>query len=86
MDTKGGELIPAAKAAFLDPMDLEEFTYGEMVQVKEGFFEVVKIDLRGQRLVLKPIPRPSEERDEEGVLKRYVRGLRPMSQSGGCDE
>ncbi len=61
MDTSQGEFIPDEKARHLletRPEDLEQYEYGETVQVKEGFFEVVKIDLRSQRLVLKPIPRP----------------------------
>ena len=58
MDTREGRFVPAEKAKYIDPMDLELFEHGETVQVKEGFFEVCKIDLRGQRLILKPIPRP----------------------------
>lgn len=58
MDTRTGELMTEAKAELRDPLDLEYFEYGEIVQIKSGFFEVCKIDLRRQRLVLKPIPRP----------------------------
>ena len=61
MDTRSGELMDGEKARQRDPMDLESFEHGETVQVKGGFFEICKIDLRGQRLVLKPIPAPIEE-------------------------
>ena len=41
---------------------LESFEYGEIVQVKTGFFEVVKIRTEGkQRLTLKPVPAPIGE-------------------------
>ena len=62
MDTRTGELMTAEKAELRDPMDLEYFEYGEVIQVKTGFFEVVKVDLRRQRLTLKPVPRPLPER------------------------
>ncbi len=58
MDTEIGELMTWDKAKVVDPLNLESFEHGEIVQVKEGFFQVCKIDLRKQRLVLKPIPRP----------------------------
>lgn len=43
------------------PLDVETFGYDEVVQVKTGFFQVVKIDIRCQRLVLKPISRAKAE-------------------------
>lgn len=65
MDTRTGELIDdpdKIRQALEDrPCDMEMFEYGEIVQVKTGFFEVCKIDTRKQRLVLEPIPRPSGE-------------------------
>ncbi len=64
MDTGSGEFISEAKVRLLDaqrPEDLESFEYGEVIQVKSGFFEVVKVDMRSQRLVLKPIPKPISE-------------------------
>ena len=60
MDTETGELMPWNKAKLRDPINLESFEHGETVQVKTGYFEVVKIDLHKQRIVLKPIPEPEE--------------------------
>jgi len=67
-----GELMDTESGRFIDkPMDidtadqkgtLESFEYGEIVQVKTGFFEVVKIRTQGkQRLVLKPVPAPAPD-------------------------
>ncbi len=65
MDTKSGEFFPGSKEAQALEVDargdLETFEYGETVQIKSGYFEVCKIDLRGQRLILKPIPRPVDD-------------------------
>jgi hypothetical protein len=44
-----------------DETDLEIFEHGEVVQVKSGWFEVTKVDIRKQRVTLKPIPRPTKE-------------------------
>lgn len=65
MDTRSGELSndpDKLRQALEDrPGDVETFEHGETVQVKAGFFEVVKVDTRKQRLVLKPIPSPVAE-------------------------
>ena len=62
MDTQSGRFIEKTTEILeAEAKDrLEFFEYGEVVQVKSGFFEVVKIDVRGQRLTLKPIPEPIE--------------------------
>lgn len=39
---------------------LKQWEYGERVEIKGCWFEVTKIDLQKQRLVLKPIPRPAD--------------------------
>lgn len=60
MDTQKGQFIdkPADIDAANKAGSLESFEYGEIVQVKTGFFEVVKISTSKQRLVLKPVPEP----------------------------
>ncbi len=80
MNTGTGELLddPEKLRQLLEtsPEDLETFAYGETVQVKEGFFEVVKIDVRRQRLVLKPKPSVARQSPtSEEVSERSLREL-----------
>ena len=66
MDTKAGRLVetqrdPEGLFDQLLPPNLKPLTYGQVVEVRGiGHFEITKIDVRGQRLVLKPIPSPIE--------------------------
>ena len=88
MNTRDGHLFD--KESIFDelnenrPCDLETFSYGETVQVKSGFFELTKIDLQKQRLVLKPIPRPIrdqlDERNEE--MKRRLHAAMDAEEAG----
>ena len=61
MDTKAGQLVefdnPRAEPM---PPNLNAIRYGQVVEVVGvGHFEITKIELLKQRLVLKPIPSPA---------------------------
>lgn len=60
MDTKSGELLDLDMP--IDgpiPPGLNHLEYGQQVLVVDvGHFEITKIDIRKQRLTLKPIPSP----------------------------
>ncbi len=63
MNTETGRFIDKSKDIDLAVKagTLEYFEYGEIVKVKTGFFEVVKIRTHGkQRLTLKPVPAPTD--------------------------
>jgi hypothetical protein len=74
MDTETGEMDIWEKMKDRDPMDLESFEHGETVQIKAGFFQITKIDLQKQRLVLKPIPRP-ELKEEESPFQEALKKM-----------
>jgi hypothetical protein len=59
-----------------DPASVETFEHGEVIQVKDGFFEVVKVDIRKQRLVLKPVPKPVDKQAEVDDLSGQLTALR----------
>ena len=44
-----------------DETKREFFAYGEIVQVKRGWFEVVKIEEKKNRIVLKGVPSPDPD-------------------------
>ena len=67
MDTKAGELVDMnVQVGDLMPPNLNRVEYGQKVEVKGvGHFEITKIDIKKQRLVLKPVPSPMQEDDLE---------------------
>jgi hypothetical protein len=73
MNTEEGIFITEEKAEQIDPMKLEHFEHGETVQIKEGFFQVCRVDLRRQRLILKPIPSPLDQQIDDR-LQALARG------------
>jgi hypothetical protein len=63
MNTASGEFMSpdSIKEAQPDETKREFFAYGEVVQVKRGWFEIVKIEEGKNRIVLKGIPSPDPE-------------------------
>jgi hypothetical protein len=73
MDTRRGTLhddpVALSHALRERPGDVETFNHDEVVEVKTGFFLVAKVDIRRQRLVLKPISAVEAERRRD-LVKR----------------
>lgn len=65
MDTKAGELVEMdSHLADPIPTNLNRLECGQKVEVQGiGHFEITKIDITKQRLVLKPVPSPVTEED-----------------------
>lgn len=87
MDVGTGEFMSetAIKERQPDETKREYFAYGEIVQVKRGFFEVCKIDERRNRITLKGVPPPNPEEmtqyrvacagDPQSVAARLARAV-----------
>lgn len=63
MNTASGEFMPPEEIKKTQPDERkrEFFAYGEIVQVKRGWFEVTKVDERRNRITLKGVPAPNPD-------------------------
>lgn len=68
MNTASGEFMSPDSIKDIQPDESkrEYFAYGEIVQVKRAWFEVVKIEEKKNRIVLKGVPAP-----DPGELTQY---------------
>jgi len=80
MDTRSGTLHHGdskqlSQALRERPGDVETFEHEEVVQVKTGFFLVTKVDIRRQRLVLKPISAVEAKRRRDAAKQAREKAL-----------